>query len=282
MEKVIDWIKKEWHETRLLLKNVPALLMTFFVLSLVMMNLLANKSIDLNASWIALDAGIVVSWLAFLTMDILVKRFGPRASTRLTIVATVINLLVTFIFMLGAKVAGTWGEAFVEDGQVINDALNNTFAGTWYVLLGSTVAFIVSAVVNNVLNWSLGKLFKKNPDGFLAYAVRSYGSTMVAQFIDNFVFSLIVSLNFFGWSFLQCFTCALVGALVELVCEIIFSPIGYVISKRWAEQGVGQEYLDYMNSLNNAASLVEKNNINNHTSKKQQAKTSETDANKEV
>ena len=53
---------------------------------------------------------------------------------------------------------------FAEDGSIIdaaNIALNGTFAGTWYVLLGSSVAFLVSAITNNVLNFGIGKMFKK-------------------------------------------------------------------------------------------------------------------------
>lgn len=233
--RIKNWFKTEIAETKKLLKTVPAALMTFFVVSLVMMNLLANKSIDLGVDWLALDCGIVVSWVAFLTMDILVKCYGPKASTRLTIVATIINLLVSSIFLAAAAIPGTWGEAF-EGGAVVNTALNNTIGAQWYVLVGSTVAFIISALVNSVLNWLVGKMFKKNPDGFVAYASRSYVSTMVAQFVDNFVFSLIVSLNFFGWSMLQCFTCAITGALVELICEIVFSPIGYKVAKNINKQ----------------------------------------------
>lgn len=248
MKKVFSFIKRELKEMSLLLKSIPASLMTFFVLSLVMMNLLANKSIDTGLSWLALDAGITVSWLAFLTMDILVKRFGPKATTQLSIVATLINIVVALMFGIASKIPGMWGESFVENGSVVNTALNNTFAGTWYVLLGSTVAFLASAVVNNFLNWSLGKLFKKNPNSFTAYAVRSYASTAVAQLVDNLVFALIVSLNFFGWSLLQCFTCAVTGAVVELLCEVIFSPIGYKVSKRWEKDKVGQEYLDFVAS----------------------------------
>lgn len=248
MKKVFSFIKRELKEMSLLLKNIPASLMTFFVLSLVMMNLLANKSINTGVNWLALDAGITVSWLAFLTMDILVKRFGPKAATQLSIVATVINIVVALMFALASKIPGVWGESFVENGNVVNTALNNTFSGTWYVLLGSTVAFLASAVVNNFLNWALGKLFKKNPSGFVAYAVRSYGSTAVAQLVDNLVFALIVSLNFFGWNLLQCFTCALTGAIVELICEVIFSPIGYRVSKKWEKNKVGQEYIDFVAS----------------------------------
>lgn len=256
MNKVKNWIKKEWTETKLLMKNIPGLLMTFFVLSLVLMNLLANKSIDLGVSWLALDCGIIVSWLAFLVMDILVKHFGPKASTRLTIVAIGLNLLVSLTFMAAAAIPGMWGESFVENGNIINTALNNTISGTWYVLLGSTIAFAVSSLVNNLLNWLIGKQFKKNPDSFWAYASRSYISTMIAQIVDNLVFALIVSYNFFGWSFLQCLTCAITGGLVELLCEIIFSPIGYKVTKKWKEKGIGKEYLDYISQCQTSPSIA--------------------------
>ncbi|MBQ7810490.1 MAG: VUT family protein, partial [Clostridia bacterium] len=49
-------------------------------------------------------------------------------------------------------------------------ALNNILGGTWFILLGSTVAFLISAVINNLLNWLIGKAFRKNPDGKLAFA----------------------------------------------------------------------------------------------------------------
>ena len=133
-------------------------------------------------------------------------------------------------------------------------ALNGILGGSWFILLGSTIAFLFSAVINNVLNWLVGKAFNKNPDGKLAFAIRSYVSTFICQFLDNLVFSLIVFVGFapiywggFHWSILQCVTCALTGAVAELIMEIIFTPIGYQIIKKWKKLGVGNEYLKYIN-----------------------------------
>ena len=91
-----------------------------------------------------------------------------------------------------------------------------------------------------------------NPDGKLAYAMRTYVSTFIGQFLDNLIFSLIVFVGFapifwdgFCWSVLQCVTCALTGALAELLMEIAFSPIGYRITRRWSEKQVGREYLEF-------------------------------------
>ena len=55
MTKLKNWLKKEAKETRILLKCIPAPVLTLFVISIVAMNLLANKLI-VNESWIALDA----------------------------------------------------------------------------------------------------------------------------------------------------------------------------------------------------------------------------------
>ena len=50
----------------------------------------------------------------------------------------------------------------------------------------------------------------------------------------------------FCWTFIQCVTCSLVGACAELLMEIIFSPIGYNIAKKWKREGVGKEYIEMM------------------------------------
>ena len=59
--KVTNWIKQEWEDTKLLIRNIPAWIMTMFVVAIIGMNLLANKSIEGLPSWLALDAGIIVS-----------------------------------------------------------------------------------------------------------------------------------------------------------------------------------------------------------------------------
>lgn len=242
-------LKEEVKEFKLLLSSVPAFAVVVFVLSVVSMNLLANKSIDLHTDYLALDCGIIVSWGAFLSMDMLTKHFGPKAATQISLLAVAVNLALCLLFFAASKIPGVWGESFVEGGgDAINGALDNTFGGTWYVLLGSTAAFIVSAVVNNTVNFAVGKAFKRRPDGIAAYILRTYVSTAVGQFVDNFVFAIIVSRIFFGWSWVQCVTCAVTGMLVELACEAVFAHLGYFVCKKWKERGVGKEYFDYVNA----------------------------------
>ena len=243
IEILKEWVKREREETQILLRCIPATTVSLFVVSVVCMNLLANKTLFQN-TYLALDGGFLISWLSFMCMDMITKYFGPKASNRIAILASVINLLTCAIFYI---------VSIIPSNADDYTALDEIFGGTWFILLGSTIAFLVSAAINNFLNWTIGKAFRKNPDGKLAYATQTYVSTFVGQFFDNLIFSLIVFAGFapifwdgFHWTVLQCTTCALTGAVAELIMEILFSPIGFRLVTRWKQLKVGQEYLDYV------------------------------------
>lgn len=243
MATIKKWMIEEKEKTAILLRCIPATVVTLFVVSVICMNLLANKTLFQN-DIIALDGGILISWLSFMCMDIITKHFGPEASNRISILATGINLLTCLIFFVASVIPSNANDY---------SAFDEIFGGTWFILLGSTVAFLSSAVINNRLNWMIGRAFKKSPDGKLAYAMRTYVSTFIGQFLDNFIFSVIVFVGFapvfwdgFHWTVLQCAMCALTGAVAELMMEIVFSPIGYRIATRWKQNHVGKEYLDYI------------------------------------
>lgn len=240
-------IANEKEETSILLRSIPATVVSLFVVSVICMNLLANKTL-LQTEWIALDGGILISWLSFMCMDIITKYFGPKASNKIAILASAINLLTCLIFYIASIIPSQ-----------ANDytAFDEIFGGTWFILLGSTIAFLTSAIINNFLNWTIGKMFHNNPDGKLAYAVQTYISTFIGQFLDNFIFSIIVFVFFapifwdgFHWTVLQCASCALTGAVAELIMEILFSPFGYRILTQWKEQKIGLEYLSYRKEHN--------------------------------
>ena len=240
--KLTALLAREKRETEILLRSIPSIVVSLFVVSVICMNLLANKTLFQN-DYIALDGGILISWLSFMCMDIITKYFGPKASNKIAILASAINVLTCLIFFIASIIPSQ-----------ANDytAFNEIFGGTWFILLGSTIAFLTSAVINNFLNWTIGKTFYNHPDGKLAYAASTYISTFVGQFLDNFIFSIIVFVFFapifwdgFHWTILQCATCALTGAMAELIMEIIFSPFGYRILMRWKEHNVGEEYLMY-------------------------------------
>lgn len=237
----MSWLKKEIEETKVLLHSIPSIVVTLFVVSVICMNILANKTL-LQLEYIALDGGILISWLSFMCMDIITKYFGPKASNKISVLATIINLLTCAIFYIAS---------IIPSNANNYSALDNILGGTWFILLGSTIAFLSSALINNLLNWLITKAFKNNPNSKRAYMAASYTSTFIGQFLDNLIFSIIVFMIFapiywngFNWTLIQCLMCALTGAVLELIMEIIFSPIGYKILKKWNKENIGKDYLD--------------------------------------
>ena len=238
------WLLDEYELTKILLRSIPAPVVALFVISVIAMNILANKTL-VQTDYLALDGGILISWLSFLSMDIVVKHFGPKASNRMSVFAMLVNLLICLIFFIASIIPSE-----ADDYT----AFNTIIGGTWFILLSSTIAFMSSALINNGLNYTVGKLFKRNPDGKLAFFTRSYVSTFIAQFSDNLIFAVLTFMVFapifwdgFHWTFVQCVTCSLLGALLELVMEVVFSPIGYLVTKNWRKNHVGQQYFDYIN-----------------------------------
>ena len=113
------------------MRSIPSTVVTLFVVSVICMNLLANKTL-LQLEWIALDGGILISWLSFMCMDIITKHFGPKASNGVSIMAVGINLMTCLIFFVASVIPSN-----ADDFS----AFDTIFGGTWFILLGSTVAF---------------------------------------------------------------------------------------------------------------------------------------------
>ena len=241
-KKIKERFNERVIEATILIRCIPSLVVTLFVVSVICMNLLANKTIFQN-EWIAIDGGFLISWLSFLCMDAITVYFGPRASNKIAILATAVNLLTCIIFFIASIIPSNAGVDYTE--------LDNILGGTWFILLGSTVAFLSSAFINNFLNWSIGKALKSNTNKRLVFSVQCHCSTFIAQFFDNLIFSLIVFVGFapifwngFHWTVLQCVTCALAGAVLEVVLQALFSPVSYKIILHWQKHSIGREYLD--------------------------------------
>ena len=75
MKSVSKWLKAEFTDTKILLRNIPSLTISIFILSVVCANLMANKEL-ISVKYLALDCGFIFSWIMFLCMDVICKRWG--------------------------------------------------------------------------------------------------------------------------------------------------------------------------------------------------------------
>ncbi len=238
---------KDWIKT---LRSIPSIVVALTVLANVLMNILANKSI-INLPWLIQDAGVLMSWVGFLTGDLIVKAFGAKNGIRVNLTALIISLFISGLLAVVAIVPGDWSPVFDptintgDIGQTINASCNLIMGNVWYVILGSAVASAVSLICNGLSQgWLLKKLEKKQGDKYVGFFLASAGSTTLAQFIDNVVFASLVSVNFFGWTWKQVLVCSACGAIFELIIELVFTPLTYHIYKKWDAAHIGLKYME--------------------------------------
>lgn len=236
---MISKIKSLAEDYKVLLRNVPALVTVVFVVGTLVMNMAAAKVV-FNLGVVAGTGGIILSWLPFLCMDVVSKHFGARASILLNILSSVFNILVTIFLAIVAAIP-------TEQDYT---AFNSTYGAVWFIVLSSNVAFILSGVVNSLLNVSVGKLFKNKTSG-TEFFMRSALSTFVGQVVDNFLFMwLLYSIfapHYWGMSPMPVITClgtGVLGGLLELLCEVVLTPFGYKIVKNWERDQIGKEYIE--------------------------------------
>ncbi len=232
-------IKRKTTQMVALLRSVPVAMTVLFVAAVVLMNFLARITL-VSLPWLALNAGITVSWMSFLFVDIVTRHFGAKAANMLSILAIFVNLAVCMFCVLLSRVFDY-------------PALDMVVGGQWSILMASTIAYIVAALTNNYTNVFLGRrFFRRNPDGRKAFAVRSYVSTFLSQCVDNFLFvflAFVVLPNIPGalpvrWTVAQCVGASVLCAGLELLSEVVFSPLGYRVAQNWKARNVGQDYLE--------------------------------------
>ena len=189
-----------------------------------MMNLLANKEL-ISLPYLALDCGFVVSWVSFLCQDMICKRFGAKASIKISIPRAAGQPGRESV-LLGMLAHARHGGAYYDTGMIeVNTALNATIGGTWYVVLGLLrLAMLVSAVVNSTLNQSLGRMLKKNNFCELCLSLLCvHGHWPVYRQLG---LCHCGEPHVFGWTWVQVLMCSLTGAVAELLCEVFLSPVG--------------------------------------------------------
>lgn len=261
MKKLLLWIKDtaEWlfdlEDWKMLLRSIPSVVVALFTVCTVTMNLAANKIVWSGLKigenyFVSITGGLFLSWAVFLIMDMVTKTFGAKASIKLNFFGAVINAIAIIFLGIIASIPSDF--PFPGASASFDAVLGFSGNGVqpWQILISSTVAYVVSGIINSIINVLIGRAFKKNPDGKIAFATRSYVSTMVGQFADNFIFTGIafgLFAHFYGP--VTIVGMAIIGALIELFCEIVFSPIAYIKCRKWQQEGVGKEYFEYCKKM---------------------------------
>ena len=219
--------KKVWGDYKVLLRSIPASTVTLFIVSVIMMNLLANKEL-ISLPWLALDCGFAVSWVSFLCMDMICKRFGARASIMVSVMALGINLGVSLVFWLLTLTPGMWG-AYYDTGRPERHHRRHLVRGPWQLLCHA-----------HVFRSQLPAQPGHRPPGAQEHLRRLRAALLrlnrhravrrqpgVCRHRLAHVLWLDVA----------------AGAVAELLCEVFLSPVGYRVVRGWERENVGALYL---------------------------------------
>lgn len=202
----------------------PALL----CIASIIMNIAAAKCIYMNG-WIAIDAGVSVSWIAFLVMDIVIHFYGEREADRLAVKNAFLTVIASGIFCLIATTPGKW---CIPGGDLAGPAIDNVIGGTFIVILVSIAAMFFGSILNNRIHILIRKI--------ICFSFAAVISTFIAQFAENLFFSILICHLRFDWSILQCVGSSVFGAALETIVSIpalIIFIIGRKIKNRKLDHG---------------------------------------------
>lgn len=185
-----------------------------------LMNILAAKTIC-RFRWLAIDAGITVSWIPYAASDIaLWRRENWKASYAGLVVAFLATLAATIII----RMPGQWEPRLEPHAEAIGWLFGDTLTAT----LATFAATAAGLAVNITIQTAMRRLNK----GFLAFAARAAVSTLAAQTAENLAFAALFSIPVCGWTAGQATGAALAGALAEQLVEAAALPIIYRMARR--------------------------------------------------
>lgn len=183
--------------------------------ALIIQNILATKQIDIFI--FTVTTGILVSPIVFIIQDIVSEIFGFKEAKKMVMIGFLMNFIAVALYTIAIYLPSSslWGNQ--SSFQLI---LGTTFR----ITIASFSAYIIGSLTNSKIMVSL----KKKMDKYLFF--RSISSTIVGQFLDNFVFAFI---GFYGVLPVNAILSMVVGGtLFEVVYEVIFFPITRALIKK--------------------------------------------------
>jgi len=182
---------------------------------LLISNIGATKFIDVG--FIKTDGGAFLFPLTYILGDVLTEVYGFRAARRVIYTGFGLGALagLTFWVVQLAPAAAEWP----------NQAAFEAILGfVPQIVLASIIAFLCGQLSNS---WTLVQIKKRTAEKKLW--ARLIGSTVVGEFVDTVVFTMIASLG--RLSFEEFLNYFVVGYVYKTMLEVILLPITYRVIK---------------------------------------------------
>ena len=196
-------------------RSLYPIIAAVFCALLLISNIGATKFIDVG--FIKTDGGAFLFPLTYILGDVLTEVYGFRAARRVIYTGFGLGALagLTFWVVQLAPAAAEWP----------NQAAFEAILGfVPQIVLASIIAFLCGQLSNS---WTLVQIKKRTAEKKLW--ARLIGSTVVGEFVDTVVFTMIASLG--RLSFEEFLNYFVVGYVYKTMLEVILLPITYRIIK---------------------------------------------------
>lgn len=196
-------------------RSLYPIISAVFCALLLISNIGATKFIDVG--FIKTDGGAFLFPLTYILGDVLTEVYGFRAARRVIYTGFGLGALagLTFWVVQLAPAAAEWP----------NQAAFEAILGfVPQIVLASIIAFLCGQLSNS---WTLVQIKKRTAEKKLW--ARLIGSTVVGEFVDTVVFTMIASLG--RLSFEEFLNYFVVGYVYKTMLEVILLPITYRVIK---------------------------------------------------
>lgn len=208
---------------------------TFFCTLFAVLLILSNMTLKLfKAPFfpnMALTSGLITYPITFLITDTVTEVWGKKRAKWMVLTAFSMNLLMLIFIQstIALKAHPSWlvsqnpfGYSSVEHYQI---ALRSVFSVSTYILIGSTIAYLVA----QFLDIFLFDLIKKKTQGKHLW-LRNNVSTCFSQLIDTFIMDGIVLYLGLGFDLKSCLIIGLSVYTYKVIFALLDTPFVYMLT----------------------------------------------------
>ena len=210
-------------------ESLYLILAALFIGALVVCNLIANRFLTVDLSFLGfsepfiLSAGALPYPVTFLVTDLLSEIYGRKRANRVVACGFVASLLVLATLWLGDQFAA------IPESPVDDETYRSVFQNAWRVIAASMTAYLVAQLVD-IRIFHFWKNLTKGKHLWL----RNNASTVLSQFLDSLLVVLVLfgGQQDLGWMWNTVLDLWLFKALVALIDTPLFY-FGTALAERW-------------------------------------------------
>jgi len=187
-------------------------LTTFFVVVLVISNIIANKQVQLPFG-ITMPAAIILFPITYILSDLFSEVYGYKWSRLTNILGIIMNLFTVMVFMIAISMpAPSHFELQIEFSKVLGSTPRILFASTMGIYIGDLLNDITFEIMK-----------KKHIGSHKGFKRRAIISSLVGQFGDSLVF---IPIAFYGlMPFKVMLNTIIMQPIIKVAYELLILPI---------------------------------------------------------